>query len=160
MPAPTGDQLNAVLDKMPVARLALQGLDGQAEVLAIVLARAAGALWSPIDGKPKRSGRKLARLACIEREPCTMLLFDHYDADWQQLWWVRLRCAANVVTPTHPGWPAAVAALAAKYPQYQTVPMFKDAPRMLRFTWEEVSVWSATAAALPRWMAGQLGAIA
>jgi PPOX class probable F420-dependent enzyme len=152
MPALSPELFGAVLDGMPVARLALRGPEDAPEALPIVVAQAAGALWSPIDGKPKQSGRRLGRLARIERAPQTMLLFDHYAADWRLLWWVRLACTTTIVTDDTPDWRAAVAALAGKYPQYQSVPMFKDDPLMLRFTWQQVSAWQASPDAISSWL--------
>ena len=49
------DALERVLDVWPVARLATAGPDGPHQV-PVVFARAGGALWSPIDAKPKREG--------------------------------------------------------------------------------------------------------
>lgn len=70
-----------------------------------------------IDDVKQKSGRPLARLADIAREPRVGLLADRYDEDWTQLWWVRVDGVATVHEdgPTHA---AAVAALRAKYPQY------------------------------------------
>lgn len=144
--------LCAVLDAMPVARLALKDLDDQPEALPIVFARAAGALWMPIDGKPKRSGASLGRLGRLERAPRVMLVLDHYVEDWADLWWIRLRCTAEIVFGKHPDWDAAIEALADKYPQYNDVPMFRDEPILVRYTWTGVSWWSATPEALHRWL--------
>ena len=62
-----------------------------------------------VDAKPKTT-QHLQRLANVEAEPRVALLVDHYDEDWQQLWWVRLDGVARVVReePT-----AAAAPLAA-----------------------------------------------
>ncbi len=146
------DTLCRVLDAMPVARLALRDPDDNPEVLPIVFARAAGALWMPIDGKRKRSGATLGRLARLERSPKVMLMLDHYAEDWSDLWWIRLRCEATIIAGKHPDWDAAIAALADKYPQYDEVPMFHDEPLLVHYAWSGVSWWSATADALPRWL--------
>jgi PPOX class probable F420-dependent enzyme len=145
--------LARVLDAMPVARLALRDLDDEPEALPIVFARAGDALWMPIDGKPKRGGASLGRLARLERAPRVMLLLDHYADDWSQLWWIRLRCDALVVAGKHPDWDAAIEALAAKYPQYDDIAMFRDEPILVRYAWTGVSFWSASPDALPRWLA-------
>jgi len=144
--------LDAVLDAMPVARLALRDLDDEPEALPIVFARAADALWMPIDGKPKRAGASLGRLARLERAPKVMLVLDHYAEDWSALWWIRLRCEAQVIHGKHPDWDAAVEALADKYPQYADVPMFRDDPLLVRYTWTGISWWSASPDALRLWL--------
>lgn len=145
--------LSAVLDAMPVARLALRDFDDTPQALPIVFARAAGALWMPIDGKPKRSGATLGRLARLARAPRVTLLLDHYAPDWSTLWWIRLRCETDIRRdPGHPDWAAAVAALARKYPQYATVPMFRDDAILVRYAWTEVASWAATPTAITRWL--------
>lgn len=46
-------EIERLLATWPVARLATVGPDGRPHLVPIVFARHAGALWSPIDGKPK-----------------------------------------------------------------------------------------------------------
>jgi PPOX class probable F420-dependent enzyme len=137
------DIVNAVLDSLPIARLALRDLDGAPEALPIVFARVEASLWSPIDGKPKGPAGQLGRLARLERSPEVMLVLDHYADDWRELWWIRLRATAEIIHGKHPDWLPAIEALHAKYPQYQTTDMFKDDPTMLRFTWQSVNWWAA-----------------
>lgn len=48
-----------------------------------------------VDAKPKRT-RKLRRLANIERDPRVTMLADHYESDWDRLWWVRVDGLASV----------------------------------------------------------------
>lgn len=132
-----------LLDQSPVARLALVDKQGYPEALPIVFARVARQLFSPVDGKPKKSVR-LARLVHVEREPRVGLVIDRYDADWQQLWWVKLRTRAEVVVDgAHPAWQAAEAALRAKYPQYQDTALFLGVPTMLCFDIVDVRWWAA-----------------
>jgi PPOX class probable F420-dependent enzyme len=99
-----------------VARLATVSADGQPHVVPIVFAVEGDTIYSSVDGKPKRS-RALRRLANIAANPRVSVLADHYDEDWLQLWWVRADGTASVVDSS----PDAVAALAAKYPQYRDV---------------------------------------
>lgn len=137
------DVLYAVLDTMPVARLALSDLDGAPEALPIVFARVDDSLWSPIDGKPKGPAGQLGRLSRVAQAPKVMLVLDHYAENWSDLWWVRLRARAEIIIDKHPDWLAAIDALNAKYPQYQSTPMLKDEPTMLRFTWQAINWWGA-----------------
>ncbi len=154
MKALPADVFEAVLDCMPIARLALRDLDDEPEALPIVFARVAASLWSPIDGKPKGPAGQLGRLARLERAPRVMLVLDYYADDWRDLWWVRLKATAEIITGKHPDWLPAEAALAHKYPQYRTIPMFKDEPTMLRFSWGGVGWWAADGlAGIERWLA-------
>jgi PPOX class probable F420-dependent enzyme len=73
------------------------------------------------DVKPKRSS-SLARLDNVRATPRASMIVDEYDdSDWAALWWVRADGVARVVE-SGAECDAAVAALAAKYPQYAANP--------------------------------------
>lgn len=73
-------------------------------------------VWWAVDAKPKRH-RALRRLENIAAEPRVSLLVDHYDDDWDQLWWVRADGLAGVAEGPAAG--PGLAALAARYPAYR-----------------------------------------
>ena len=134
--------LQRLLDRMPVARLALIDSDGRPEAMPIVFARVGARLFSPIDGKPKKHGR-LARLTYLERNPATQLVLDHYAADWTELWWVKLDAeAAIVMDGDDADWALAVTALRGKYPQYMTTPLFTGVPTLIALSWSRVRWWA------------------
>ena len=116
----------------PVARLATVGKT-HPHIVPVVFCEVRGAIYVPIDGKPK-SGRRLQRLRNIERDAAVCLLVDVYDDDWSQLRWVRVDGRAEV-TPTTD---AVAAALCAKYPQYVTTPLGNSA---IRITVDRVRSW-------------------
>lgn len=68
-----------------------------------------------VDHKPK-STTALRRLANIAANPRVAFLVDHYDEDWDRLWWVRADALARTLDGDDRG--RAVTALVAKYPQY------------------------------------------
>jgi len=143
MPTPIPDPLvAAIVARWPVARLATLAAEGRPHLVPIAFAVCEGALWSPVDGKPK-SGGNLARLRNVERDPRVAVLLDRYTADWRLLWWIRVEARASVVRAAGP-----VEALRAKYPQYGEVPVFRDAPTWLRIAPERTASWYASAAAL------------
>jgi PPOX class probable F420-dependent enzyme len=118
----------------------------------IVFARSGAALWSPIDGKPKRSAA-LARLANVAREARVALLLDHYGDDWSRLWWLRVEGRAELVSAVSeeeapPELRAAAAALREKYAQYAATPLFHGAPALLRIEPGRVQSWAASARAV------------
>jgi len=125
--------IERILDTWPVARLATLSAAGAPELVPVVFARSGGALWSPIDGKSKR-GPELARVRNVRADPRVCLLLDHYDADWSQLWWLRIDGRAAAVGLDAPGAGAAAEALRAKYPRYAqgVTPLFTGAPTLLR----------------------------
>jgi len=134
-----------ILARWPVARLATLAGDGRARLVPIVFAASGGALWSPIDGKPKGAG-ELERIRNLRRDPRITLLIDHYDADWRRLFWLRLDGRAEIRrVPANPEAPErrAAVALHAKYPQYGTTPLFRGDPTLLQLHIEARRGWCA-----------------
>ena len=82
-------------------------------------------LWSAIDEKPKRSAdpMHLARVRDILARPTATVLIDRWDEDWSRLAWARLDCDAEILPAAGDadaaGCGRAIAALRAKYPQYE-----------------------------------------
>ena len=135
--------IERLLEAWPLARLATVGESGRPHQVPVVFARVGGALWSPVDGKPK-SGRPLARVENARREPRVSLLLDAWEEDWSLLWWLRVDGAASVVEPGSADEVAeVVAALRAKYPQYRDLRVLGDPPTLLRVAPERVRTWCA-----------------
>jgi PPOX class probable F420-dependent enzyme len=129
---------DARLTTARVARLATTDPDGRPHLVPIVFAVEGDTLYSAVDRKPKRS-TKLRRIENARVRPDVTILVDHYDEDWRQLWWFRLRGRARVLDDgderAH-----ALALLQEKYPQYRTEP--PDGP-VLAVDVIEVRSWSA-----------------
>jgi PPOX class probable F420-dependent enzyme len=104
----------------PVARLATVDPDGRLHVVPIAFVLAGETLYTAVDGKPKRS-RRLRRIENARERPDVTVLVDHYEDDWTQLWWLRLRGRARVLEGGEEA-ERALAALAAKYAQYAEAP--------------------------------------
>ena len=105
------------------ARVARRGPvrpDGRAHVVPICFVLEGDVLYSAVDQKPKRS-RELQRLRNLRERPWATVLVDHYQEDWRGLWWVRMRGPARVLDAGEEA-ERALAALAAKYPQYRRDP--------------------------------------
>src|SRR6185436_19134818 len=103
-----------------VARLATTDPDGRPHLVRIVFAVEGDTLYSAVDQKPKRS-RTLRRIENARARPDVTILVDHYDEDWAQLWWIRVRGRARVLDDgderAH-----ALELLASKYEQYRAEP--------------------------------------
>lgn len=144
--------VDALLERWPVARLATLGPVGPRQV-PVVFGRAGGALWSPVDGKPKAGG-ELARVRHVRADPRVSLLLDHYAEDWRCLWWVAVSGRAGVVEPPDASADrevaGAVAALRAKYPQYASVPLLRPPATLLRIEPLRVRSWCASPEALAK----------
>ena len=108
------------LEEARVARLATADAKGRPHVVPITFAVDADTLYFAVDAKPKRS-TDLKRLRNIAANPAVSVLVDHYEDDWERLWWVRVDGAARgVADPAQAD--SALALLAAKYEQYRGTP--------------------------------------
>ncbi|HTO70527.1 MAG TPA: TIGR03668 family PPOX class F420-dependent oxidoreductase [Myxococcota bacterium] len=138
------EAIERILDTWPVARLATLAEDGRAELVPVVFARSDGALWSPLDGKPKR-GTELSRVRNVRRDTRVCLLLDHWDDDWDKLWWLRVDGRAQLVAAGGAAAERAAAALRAKYPRYASgaTPLFAGEPRLVRIEVERQLGWAA-----------------
>jgi PPOX class probable F420-dependent enzyme len=126
----------------PVARLATAGADLRPHVVPIVFALEGERILSAVDHKAKRS-TALRRLRNIAENPSVSVLVDHYEDDWDRLWWVRADGVARVVPAGVEEARRAVALLAARYDAYVTRPPAGP------FVVIEVRRWSSWSAAPP-----------
>jgi PPOX class probable F420-dependent enzyme len=110
----------ARLAQARVGRLATVRPDGRPHVVACCFAVEGDRVWTAVDAKPKATSR-LQRLANVRANPWASLLADHYEDDWDALWWVRVDGGATVLGPG-PERERALAALVAKYEQYAAAP--------------------------------------
>jgi PPOX class probable F420-dependent enzyme len=102
-----------------VARLATVGATGAPHLVPITFALLdERTLVTAVDHKPKRT-TALQRLANIEANPQVSVLVDHYEDDWERLWWVRADGRARVEKAAPAG---AAEALAERYIQYRERP--------------------------------------
>jgi PPOX class probable F420-dependent enzyme len=122
-----------------VGRLATVRPDGGPHVVVCCFAVAGDQVWTAIDAKPKRPGARLQRLANIRANPRASLLVDHYEEDWDQLWWVRVDGAAAVLEIGNEE-DRAIAALTARYPQYARA---RPPGPVIAIAIERITGWSA-----------------
>jgi PPOX class probable F420-dependent enzyme len=143
--------MRARLEGARVARLATEWDDRGPHLVPICFALDGDALVSAVDGKPKRS-RDLRRLRNVRASPVATVLADHYAEDWDALWWVRVRGAAEVLEAGGADEARALALLAGKYPQYRAAP---PAGPVLRVALEEWRGWAASSWGADRWPGGR-----
>jgi PPOX class probable F420-dependent enzyme len=126
------------MDMESVARFASVGDDGSPHIVPICFALEGETLYFAIDFKPKRT-INLKRLRNVAAHPAVSVLVDHYEADWDRLWWVRLDGTARIVT--EPGEvERALNLLAQRYEQYRKT---RPAGPVVAVTIEHISGWSA-----------------
>jgi PPOX class probable F420-dependent enzyme len=103
-----------------VARLATVSADGRPHLVPCTFTVDGDSVYVAVDHKPK-STTNLRRLRNIAANQNVAMLADHYEEDWQALWWARADGVASVLAD-----PAAMAGpirlLAEKYSQYADRP--------------------------------------
>jgi len=121
-----------------VGRLATVRPDGGPHVVVCCFAVEGDRVWAAIDAKPK-SGAPLQRLANVRANPRASLLVDHYEEDWEALWWVRVDGTAAVLESGNEE-ERAIAALTARYPQYARA---RPGGPVIAIAIERITGWSA-----------------
>ncbi|MEU6037321.1 TIGR03668 family PPOX class F420-dependent oxidoreductase [Actinomadura sp. NPDC047616] len=139
MPRLTQDAAWGRLTSVPVVRLATVDEHGRPHLVPVTFAVRRGVLYTAVDHKPKRS-RDLRRLANIRANPHVSLLADHYDDDWERLWWVRADGHARVIEDDA-GMAEPIALLRDRYAQYRDRP--PEGP-VIAVTIDAWSGWSAS----------------
>ena len=104
-------------------------------------------VYTPLDEKPKQGvdPRGLARVRDLLVLPKATLVVDRWDEDWSRLGWVRLYGTGELLEPEPrevEEHAAAVAALRAKYPQYEHQGL--DGRPVIRIAVDRVVSWGDT----------------
>lgn len=81
-----------------VLRLATADAAGQPHLVPATFAMLGDLVVIAVDHKPKRH-RNLKRLANIRENAAVSVVVDHYEDDWDALWWVRADGRARIVDP-------------------------------------------------------------
>ena len=103
-----------------VARLATIGQAGGPHLVPITFALDGEHIYTVVDAKPKTTAN-LRRLRNIGADPRVAVLADHYEDDWDALWWARADGLATILS--HPADLAGpLELLAARYPRYRAEP--------------------------------------
>ncbi len=79
-----------------VARLATVSAQGRPHLVPCTFALDGDSIYVAVDHKPKTT-TNLKRLRNIAANPNVAMLADHYDEDWQSLWWARADGVASVL---------------------------------------------------------------
>jgi PPOX class probable F420-dependent enzyme len=126
-----------------VARLATVGADRRPHVVPVCFAYDGHVFYSALDLKPKRvPPEQLARVRHIQAQPNVVVLIDHYEEDWAQLWYVMVRGTAKLLSPVDAKEELSKAhqMLRAKYPQYRGSFLPEDAP-IIRIVPRQITCW-------------------
>jgi PPOX class probable F420-dependent enzyme len=113
----TQAQAREAFARARVARLATLTPSGAPHIVPICFAVERDLIYSAIDEKPKRTPHP-QRLRNIDHDARVAVLADHYDDNWERLWWVRADGRARVVSANE----HVIALLAGRYEQYRERP--------------------------------------
>jgi PPOX class probable F420-dependent enzyme len=125
-----------------VGRLATAAGDGRPLVIPVCYAFDDARVYSAVDAKPKRT-RELRRLRNIAENPRVSLVVDEYDEEWTRLRYVVVDGRADLLTGGTE-FTRAIDLLVAKYPQYRTLELPRDAGTVIRITPERLLHWRWT----------------
>lgn len=124
-----------------VGRLATADASGQPLVVPICYAFDGASLFSAIDAKPKRPGpRGLRRIRNIRENPRVSVVIDRYDEDWTRLRYVIIQGRAEILTDGG-DFSRGVDLLLAKYPQYRSMGLKREAGLMIKVEPARVTEW-------------------
>jgi PPOX class probable F420-dependent enzyme len=123
-----------------VARLATAGRDAQPHLVPVTFAVSGDLIYVAVDHKPKTTVN-LRRLRNIRENPQVALLADHYQEDWDALWWVRVDGLAQVIDDDS-AIQEPLDLLAERYPQYQEI---RPAGPVIAIEAVRWTGWAATA---------------
>ena len=148
----TADEARRRFGTSAVARLATIGPAGRPHLVPVTFALDGDRIYTVVDAKPKTTAN-LRRLRNIAADPRGTVLADHYEDDWDHLWWARADGVAAILggpapPPARPG-PAGrradtagpLALLAARYPRYRADP--PPGP-LIRIQVERWTGWAAS----------------
>ena len=121
-----------------LAHLATADRQGTPHVVPVVFALDVDTIYFAVDEKSKRT-RELKRLRNIAMNPSVAVLVDHYEEDWNALWWVRADGSARVLEPG-PDAAHGLQLLAQRHSQYLSQPPAGPAVAIVVHRW---SAWSA-----------------
>ena len=136
----------------PVGRLSTASAAGVPHVIPVCFAvdlEAGGQpIYSVLDQKPKRAAlTRLRRVRNILENPQAALVVDHYEAEWDKLWYILVTGQAQLLTEDAPAGAGAERAkaielLRAKYPQYRAMDIGENP--VLRVSPERAVAWAFT----------------
>lgn len=92
----TDQELRNRFAQAKVLRLGTADAAGRPHLVPATFAVVGDVVAIAVDHKPKRH-TNLKRLRNVKENPAVALLVDHFDEDWDHLWWVRADGEARVI---------------------------------------------------------------
>ncbi len=128
-----------LLAHAPVGRLATADSNGVPHVIPICYALMHGMIYSVLDQKPKRATlTRLRRVRNILVNPQVSLVIDHYEENWERLWYILISGHAELLEEGEER-PSAIQVLREKYAQYRAMNL--DPNPVIKITPSHVVSW-------------------
>ena len=130
------------MESRRVAHLATLGPDNVPDAVPICFACVDGAVYTPIDEKPKRvPPESLRRIRNILARPEVCVVWDRYDDDWEMLAWLQVFGSASLVDDNEER-ARVFDSLRERYPQYRSMDL--ESRPLIRVTPLRVRSWSGS----------------
>jgi len=138
--APQHD-FTALVQAHRIGYLATADSPGTPHLVPICFVYDGQAIYSAIDHKPKRrTGYGLKRIRNILENPRVAFLVQHYEEDWQQLYYVLIRGTASVLE-SGPERQHALLLLEDKYVQYRERQLAQGDGLVIKIAPESMQRW-------------------
>ena len=131
------DQHTNLLASAQIGHMATSDSKGVPRIIPVCFVEVSGNIYSMIDKKPKVTDMtKLKRLQNILSYPNDSFLIDHYEEDWDNLWYLQINGKAALIDTPHSEMHDQ---LIRKYPPY-TVMNVSHQP-LIRIIPESINLW-------------------
>ena len=125
-----------------IGHLATADENARPHVIPVCFSTDGRSIYSVLDQKPKRTSLfRLRRVKNILANPQATLLVDHYEEDWDNLWYLMVSGRAELVLHGQEQTDA-VALLRDKYQQYRLMDIGLNP--VIKITPENIVSWEAT----------------
>jgi PPOX class probable F420-dependent enzyme len=129
------------LSSARIGHLATADQSGSPHVIPVCFAFNGTAIYSVLDQKPKRASlTRLRRVRNIQTNPQVSLVVDHYEEDWQRLWYILVSGEAELILEGKEQ-EGAVELLRQKYRQYRDMDI--DQNPVIKIIPTRVVTWCA-----------------
>jgi len=136
------EDLHTRLRTHRVGHLATADAAGMPHIVPVCFVYDGEAIYSAIDHKPKRrTGYGMKRVRNMLENPRVAFMVDHYDEDWQQLYYILIRGTATILEQGE-DYHRALALLEAKYAQYRERRLRDMAALVVQIMPETVQHWA------------------
>ena len=132
-------QLKSFINTVRIARLATADARGTPHLIPVCFAYDGVHFYSVLDGKPKRASlMRLKRVRNIVANPRAALVLDHYEEEWDRLWYVLVTGAAMILQDglEHS---QAIDLLKNKYDQYRSMDI--DGNPLIKIIPNKITSW-------------------